>query len=1055
MARSRLPLWLFLLLSVLLSALLAGPLAAQAAKQGHDVLSSLAFTSDKFAPSEPIQPLAEAQGQGLVAPNLQNGWAAFLLGANAQWQAVVDGRTGQISLAEGGGIAWVPGRGNGLTNQSIASVLAGRAQPDVAVLDTIARNFLPRVAALLGVNPSTLVLNQARSGQPASHVWFVDYDVVLSGLPVEGARVVFRVNNGNLVQFGTENLPGPGAAVPPTKITRDQAMAAVEAYVGKLQVGDTLIDAGSLHLLPANVNNAPAADGFEPGKGRGLAKVWQITFHRDGVMGTWQARVDAATGELVEFQDINEYAQVTGGAFPISPASGAEAVRAMPFADVATGTFANSAGTFSTGTSSTLSGQFVRIVDTCGAISQATDGSGNIVFGTSAGTDCTTPGHGGAGNTHATRTQYYHVNRIKEVGRGWLPTNTWLGQQLRVNVNLNQTCNAYWNGSTLNFFKSGGGCGNTGEIAAVSLHEYGHGLDANDGSAANGGTGEAYGDVTAAIQLHDSCIGPGFRTSNCGGYGDACTACTGVRDLDFAKHVSNTPATVSNFTQVRCGTGGGPCGREVHCESYVASEAIWDLANRDLPNPGTGSAWTTLDRLWYLSRSTAGAAFACTTGTTFTSNGCNTGSWWKTMRAVDDDNGNLSDGTPHSCNLFAAFNRHGIACTTDAGANTCFRGCTQPAAPTVTLTPGNNSVTVGISGTGVFDVFRNELGCNAGFIKAANDLSATSFTDTGVANGTTYFYQVVAQPSGNEACGSAPSTCLSATPAASTTPDFTVSCAPSSLSAAQGGSATSTCTVSSQNGFNSAVSLSCTGLPAGATCSFATNPVTPPANGSTTSALTVTVASTTATGTTNFQVVGTSGATTHNAALSLTVTPPGPVTVFFDNFETDLGWTRNPNGTDTATTGLWERGNPETTTSGGITTQNGTTPSGVNDLVTAALAGASAGVNDVDGGVTSIQSPPIALPATGTLTLSFARYFAHLNNSTADDFFRVRVVGTTTVTVLNIAGAATNVAATFATTTADISSFRGQTIRILIDVADAGTASLIEAAVDDVKITQQ
>ena len=47
-------------------------------------------------------------------------------------------------------------------------------------------------------------------------------------------------------------------------------------------------------------------------------------------------------------------------------------------------------------------------------------------------------------------------------------------------------------------------------------------------------------------------------------------------------------------------------------------------------------------------------------------------------------------------------------------------------------------------------------------------------------------------------------------------------------------------------------------------------------------------------------------------------------------------------GTDTATTGRFERGNPETTTSSG-TKQLGTTVSGVNDLVTARLAGADGG----------------------------------------------------------------------------------------------------------------
>ena len=89
--------------------------------------------------------------------------------------------------------------------------------------------------------------------------------------------------------------------------------------------------------------------------------------------------------------------------------------------------------------------------------------------------------------------------------------------------------------------------------------------------------------------------------------------------------------------------------------------------------------------------------------------------------------------------------------------------------------------------------------------------------------------------------------------------------------------------------------------------------------------------------------------------------------MFNDTFETSLGWQTNPNGTDTATTGAWERGDPEATNSSGVK-QIGTTTSGVNDLVTARLAGASAGVNDIDGGVTSIRSPAIGLPATGTLT---------------------------------------------------------------------------------------
>jgi hypothetical protein len=182
--------------------------------------------------------------------------------------------------------------------------------------------------------------------------------------------------------------------------------------------------------------------------------------------------------------------------------------------------------------------------------------------------------------------------------------------------------------------------------------------------------------------------------------------------------------------------------------------------------------------------------------------------------------------------------------------------------------------------------------------------------------------------------------------------------------------------------------------------------------------------------------------------------PPPPVTVFSDTFETATGWTVNPLGTDTAATGAWERGDPETTTSSG-TKQLGTTVSGTNDLVTGRLAGTAAGDFDLDGGVSTIQSPAIALPSTGVLTLSFSSYLAYGSNSSSADFLRVSVVGTTTSTVYQVLGAAVNKDGAWTTQSVNISSFAGQTVRIRIEAADASTASLVEAGVDDVKIVQQ
>jgi hypothetical protein len=187
----------------------------------------------------------------------------------------------------------------------------------------------------------------------------------------------------------------------------------------------------------------------------------------------------------------------------------------------------------------------------------------------------------------------------------------------------------------------------------------------------------------------------------------------------------------------------------------------------------------------------------------------------------------------------------------------------------------------------------------------------------------------------------------------------------------------------------------------------------------------------------------------------LTGATGGGTTVYSDTFETAAGWTTNPSGTDTATTGQWVRGDPAGTSSGGVTLQLGNTVSGTNDLVTGAPAGSSAGEFDVDGGTTSIQSPAVTLPSTGTLTLRFSWYLAHLSNASSADFFRVRIVGPSgTTTVFSQAGSATNRAGAWAVATASLNSFAGQTIRIRIEAADASTGSLIEAGVDDVSITQ-
>ncbi len=101
-------------------------------------------------------------------------------------------------------------------------------------------------------------------------------------------------------------------------------------------------------------------------------------------------------------------------------------------------------------------------------------------------------------------------------------------------------------------------------------------------------------------------------------------------------------------------------------------------------------------------------------------------------------------------------------------------------------------------------------------------------------------------------------------------PQFTISAAPASLTIAQGNQGKSTITTIVSGGFNSAITLSASGAPAGATVSFNPNPI--PAPGSGTSAMTVMVGANTPVGTYPITVTGSGGGIKQTTTVTLTVT---------------------------------------------------------------------------------------------------------------------------------------------------------------------------------------
>jgi hypothetical protein len=112
------------------------------------------------------------------------------------------------------------------------------------------------------------------------------------------------------------------------------------------------------------------------------------------------------------------------------------------------------------------------------------------------------------------------------------------------------------------------------------------------------------------------------------------------------------------------------------------------------------------------------------------------------------------------------------------------------------------------------------------------------------------------------------------TGSATQTPAFTLAGSPTALSVAPGGSGASTITTTISGGFNSAVALAASGVPAGVTVGF--SPASIAAPGSGTSTVTFVVSSSAAPGTYSITISGTDGNLTQTATVSLTVTPAAP-----------------------------------------------------------------------------------------------------------------------------------------------------------------------------------
>jgi hypothetical protein len=102
-----------------------------------------------------------------------------------------------------------------------------------------------------------------------------------------------------------------------------------------------------------------------------------------------------------------------------------------------------------------------------------------------------------------------------------------------------------------------------------------------------------------------------------------------------------------------------------------------------------------------------------------------------------------------------------------------------------------------------------------------------------------------------------------------------------------------------------------------------------------------------------------------------------------------------------------------------------------------------------------VISPTIRLAAGRGQRLTFRYYLAHAADSSSADELRVEIVdGGGATTVLLETGAANDDDAAWAAASISVDAWAGQSIQVLVSATDGGAESLVEAAVDDVRVTR-
>jgi hypothetical protein len=241
---------------------------------------------------------------------------------------------------------------------------------------------------------------------------------------------------------------------------------------------------------------------------------------------------------------------------------------------------------------------------------------------------------------------YLHANIVRDYALAQNPNypTIWDEREFRVNVNQSGSCNAFYNQTAINFYRAGGGCPNMA-FATVVHHEYGHHLVRTGGSG-QGAYGEGMSDTTGVIITDEPGTGVGF-------FGDC----------------DEPLRSAENNVQYPCSGGIHDCGR-------LLSGSVWETRNELLiTSPDTYReiiSSLTINSILLHSGSNIDPTITID------------------FLTLDDDDGDLGNGSPHYYEIAAGFGEHSM----DAPPLDALRLDAPDGVPNMLLPTGGNTFRV-------------------------------------------------------------------------------------------------------------------------------------------------------------------------------------------------------------------------------------------------------------------------------------------------------------------------------------------------------------------------